>query len=131
VPEPDVTERGELSTVLHSAQVSLEMVHDPEPMMRTHTEDNDMQILSGQYDATTQGPIRTTWGTSLVTREASLNLLTTASREFGAVFGGCEMVLPEGDVGRRDSVVHYIATIVGSQFQHPDYTRPAVYDNKW
>ncbi len=124
LPEPDLTEWEELSTVFNSAQVSLEMVHDPNPAMRHFTEGNDLKVLSGQYDASKSGPILGSWGTSMLTREAGLDLLNTGSEEFGNVFGGCEMVLPDGDTLRRDKVVHYMAGIVGSQFKHPDYTGP-------
>ena len=120
IPDPDLTEREDLRSVLHSVQVSLEMVNDPNKDMRRYTEANDMLVLSGQHNPTTDGPLRTSWGTTLVTREAALELLKTAANEFGNVFGGCEMVLPD-DAHRRDEAVHYIASIVGSTFRNPAY----------
>ena len=128
--DPDLEEYGVIYNVIYSASSSLEMVRDPDPAIRAYTEENDLLDLSGQYDPDRDGPIRTSWGTALVTRDAALDLLMTASNEFGTVFGGCEIVLPDS-VRRRDSVVGGIAQLVGSEYQHPEYIQPDFHNEVW
>ncbi len=91
------------------------MVYETPAELRELTIDNEIKILTGEVDPDVI-PVRRLYGPSLATRESVRNVVLTAGQEFGSFFGGCEFLMGE----ERDQTVDYIATIVGSKWQHPE-----------
>lgn len=91
--------------------------------MRDHMLQNELAILTGTLRPSAT-PARRLEGPSLVTMEAVRNLVQVAGCEFGSVFAGCELLIPDENMRQRTSAVHYIATIVGSRWRHPEWVAP-------
>lgn len=112
--------------VIPPVQGALEDAYDPDLELREHMVENELRILTGDVDPAVTKVLRLS-GPSIITRDAARNLALTIGEEFGSIFGGLELLIPDSNERMRDTIAHDIGTIVGSQWQHPEWKQPDPY----
>ncbi len=122
--DDDGHEKMDVYSVIQAAQTSLEVAEEPpKGEILEQLRDNEFTILSGQVEIG-KFPLRRMDGPSDFTKEAIYELAVTAGKQFGAIAGGLEFVIPEADQKTWNDYKNQLAVLMQSRWRNPEYVGP-------